>query len=73
MARKQRKLAPVGRFGGRGMRKGLVKAIFSMDPTDLERLRREAARRMVERRAGRVDASELVREAVALWLKNNGR
>jgi hypothetical protein len=56
-------------FGGRGMKKGFVKVMFSMDPRHLEELRREAARRMIERGAGRVDTSELVREAVEAWLR----
>jgi hypothetical protein len=60
-------------FGGRGMKKGLVKAMFSMEPRHLEELRREAARRMVERGAGRVDTSELVREAVEAWLRKRAR
>jgi hypothetical protein len=60
-------------FGGRGKKKGFSKATFSMDPEQLVGLRREAARRMVERGAGRVDASELVREAVGAWLRKRGR
>jgi len=51
------------------MKKGFVKVMFSMDPRHLEELRREAARRMIERGAGRVDTSELVREAVEAWLR----
>lgn len=39
-------------FGGPGMKKGLVKAMFSVVSRHLEELRREAARRMVERGAG---------------------
>jgi hypothetical protein len=60
-------------FGGRGMKKNLTKVMFSMDPQHLQDLRREAARRMVERGAGRADTSELVREAVESWLKKRGR
>ena len=57
--------------------KGLVKAMFSLEPRQLEALRREATRR-AERdpdvKAGRrsfraaVDAGALVREAVDAWL-----
>lgn len=56
-------------LGGRGMKKGLVKAMFSMESRQLEALRAEATRRMVERKAGRIDASEVLREAVDAWLK----
>jgi hypothetical protein len=61
--------------GPRG--KGLIKAMFSMDPRQLEALRREALKRAAQDpdvKAGRkslraaVDASALVRAAVASWL-----
>jgi hypothetical protein len=51
------------------MKKGLVKAMFSMEAHQLAALRAEATRRMVERGRGRLDASEVVREAVDAWLK----
>jgi hypothetical protein len=60
-------------LGGRGMKKGLVKAMFSVEPRQLEALRAEATKRMVERGRGRLDASEVVREAIALWLRRRGK
>lgn len=56
-------------LGGRGMKKGLTKATFSLEPAQLEVLRAEATRRMQERKAGRIDASEVVREAIEAWAK----
>ncbi len=49
--------------------KGLEKAMFRLEPEQLEALRREALRRAGERGSMKPDASELVREAVADWLK----
>jgi cob(I)alamin adenosyltransferase len=50
------------------MKKGLVKVMFKMESSQLEVLRSEATRRMAERKAGRIDTSEVVREAVAAWI-----
>ncbi|MEY2668537.1 MAG: hypothetical protein RJA59_1175 [Pseudomonadota bacterium] len=58
---------------GRGMKRGFVKGVFSMDPDQLKALRRIAALRMAEKGSLRADSSELVREAVAEWLKKHGR
>ena len=58
---------------GRGMKRGFVKTMFSMDREDLQALRRVAAKRMAESGSSRADSSELVREAVAEWLKKHGR
>ena len=66
-------VAKPGSLGGRGMKKGLVKVMFSVDPRQLDALRREATLRMVERRAGRIDTSEVVREAFAFWIQKHGR
>jgi hypothetical protein len=55
------------------MKKGLVKQIFSVEPRQLEALRAEATRRMVERSRGRPDASEVLREAVDAWMRKRGR
>ncbi len=41
------------------MRKDLVKVMFKVSPHQLEALRKEAARRMVDRGVGRIDASEV--------------
>ena len=69
--------------GKRGPRsKGLTKAMFSVEPAQIEALRREASRRASqdpEVRAGRrslraaVDASALVREALGDWLAKNAK
>jgi hypothetical protein len=59
----------------------LVRAVFYLEPPQLEGLRAEAARRMAARGAGRMDASEVLRDALdvlqsrrALWeeLKRKG-
>ena len=69
MASKRAKvIAKPGSLGGRGMKKGLVKAMWSVEPKQLEALRREAVKRMVERGAGRIDTSEVVREAFDAWM-----
>lgn len=47
----------------------LIKAMFKIRPDQLKALRAEATRRMVERSAGRIDASEVLREAVDKALK----
>jgi hypothetical protein len=52
---------------------GLVKVMFKMDPQQLAALRAEATRRMADRGAGLIDTSELVREAVAAWLKRQAK
>jgi hypothetical protein len=48
--------------------KGLEKAMFRLEPGQLQALRREALRRAGERGSMKPDASELVREAVEAWL-----
>jgi hypothetical protein len=55
------------------MKKGLVKVMWSVEPKQLEALRREAVKRMVERGAGRIDTSEVVREAFDAWIQKRGR
>jgi hypothetical protein len=49
--------------------KGFEKAMFRLEPGQLQALRREALRRAGERGSMKPDASELVREAVEAWLK----
>ena len=74
MASKRGKaVAKPGSLGGRGMKKGLVKVMWSVEPKQLEALRREAVKRMVERGAGRIDTSEVVREAFDAWIQKRGR
>jgi hypothetical protein len=41
---------------------------LTLDPDDLEKLRAEARRRAEARKSARSDVSELVREAIRLWL-----
>jgi hypothetical protein len=43
-----------------------------LEPKQLEALHREAKRRANERNLLRADASELIREAVAAWLRKTG-
>jgi hypothetical protein len=50
--------------------KGLVKATFSIRPEQLVALRKEARRRADAAGTYRADASEVVREAVDLWLRD---
>jgi hypothetical protein len=52
--------------------KGLVPATFRFAPDQLAALRREALRRAGERGSAKPDASELIREAVNLWLRRHG-
>lgn len=54
-------------LGGRGKKRGLERAVVALEPEQLEKLRREAMERMVERKVGRMDAGEVVREAVDTW------
>lgn len=56
-------------LGGRGMKRGLVRTIFSVTPEQLEALRAEATRRMVSRGRGRIDAGEVLREALDAWMR----
>jgi hypothetical protein len=51
--------------------KGLEKAMFRLEPQQLSALRREALRRATERASMKPDASEIVREAVAEWLRKH--
>lgn len=53
---------------GRPTKGGLVQVMLTLDPADLEKLRAEALRRAQARKSARRDVSELVREAIALWL-----
>ena len=71
--KRSRAVAKPGSLGGRGMKKGLVKVMWSVEPKQLEALRREAVKRMVERGAGRIDTSEVVREAFDAWIQKRGR
>jgi hypothetical protein len=57
---------------GPGRRRGLVKSLVSLTPEQLEALRQEAQERMNERGLGRMDASEVVREAVDDWAADKG-
>lgn len=51
-------------IGGRGNRRGLVRTAVSLEPKQVEAVREIAVKRMIERRVGRVDAGEVVREAI---------
>ncbi len=55
-----------------GPRSGYTKAIYSLEPGQVEALRAEAIRRTDPSRSGRPDASVLVREAVREWLARHG-
>jgi hypothetical protein len=61
--------------GGRETKGGLVQVGLTLDPADLELLRREAQRRAREREGARTDwnVSELVRLAIREWLAKHGR
>ncbi len=56
--------------GGRPLKGGLVQVTVTLDPDDLETLRREAKRRSHAREGTRADwsASELIRLAIAEWI-----
>ena len=51
------------------MTRGLVRTVVALEPRQVEALRAEAVRRMLARKAGRIDAGEIVREAVDAWMK----
>lgn len=59
MATKSRTPPPEGK---------LEKATFSLSPRHLQALRAEAIKRMQERGAGRLDASEVLREVLDAWM-----
>lgn len=63
----------VGDVGGRETKGGLVQVTITLDPTDLEVLKREALRRAKERESARTDwsVSELVRLAIRAWIAKN--
>jgi hypothetical protein len=56
-------------IGGRGKKRGLERAVVALTPEELEVVRDEAIHRMKERKVGRVDAGEVVREAVDTWVR----
>jgi hypothetical protein len=58
---------PKDGLGGRGKKRGLERAVVALEPEQLEKLRREAMDRMVERKVGRMDTGEVIREAVDTW------
>jgi len=73
-ARKQRFSGRPGRLGRvPHVKKGLKLAAYRMRPDQIAALRREALKRAVARESGKPDASELVREAVDLWLAKHVR
>lgn len=49
--------------------KGLKPVVVRLEPAQLAALKREALRRAAERGSGQLDQSEIVREALAAWLK----
>ncbi len=51
------------------MKKDYLKVMFKIAPDQLEALRAEAMRRAKERNRGRIDASEVLREAVDAWMR----
>lgn len=51
------------------MKKPYLKVMFKIAPDQLEALRAEAMRRAKDRQRGRIDASEVLREAVDAWMK----
>jgi hypothetical protein len=59
-------------IGGRGKKRGLMRTVVGLEPEQVEVLRREAMERMVERKVGRMDAGEVVREAVDTWVRVKG-
>ncbi len=68
-----RKATRMPRMTGRATKGGLVQVTVTLDPAHLEALRAEAARRARERKSGRPDASEVLREIVGAWLGRRKR
>jgi hypothetical protein len=56
-------------LGGRGMSRGLTRTVVAFKPQQLEALRAEARRRMRARKVRKIDAGEVIREAVDAWMK----
>ncbi len=52
---------------------GMTKALFTITPEQEAELRAEAFKRATARGSGRPDASEVVREILAAWMKKRGR
>ncbi len=52
-----------------GPRSGFIKATFSIEPGQMEAVRLAAKKRADASGRFRPDASEIVREALALWMK----
>ena len=55
------------------MKRGFVRAVVSLRPAQLDAIRDEAMRRMRARKAGRIDAGEVIREAVDAWIGKRKR
>lgn len=51
--------------------KGMKTAAYRLRPEQIEALRQEALRRALGGKPGKPDASELVREAIDLWLSKH--
>ncbi len=49
--------------------KGLERLVVRLEPAQIQALKAEALRRANERGSMQPDASELVREALVLWMK----
>ncbi len=52
-------------------KKGLKAVTYRMEPAQIDALQREALKRAQERGSFKPDASELVREGVAEWLRRH--
>lgn len=60
-------------MSGRVSKSGLVQVAVMLRAEDLDALRAEAVRRMIERKAGRADMSEVLREVIAPWVAKQTR
>jgi hypothetical protein len=56
-------------IGGRGKKRGLERTVVALAPEQVDAIREEAMRRMVDRRVGRMDSGEIVREALDDWMR----
>ncbi len=70
-SRGSRSRARLQGVSGRPTKGGLVQVMMTLDPEQLAALRAEAVRRAAARKSARPDASEVLREIVAAWMKRH--
>jgi len=72
-SRREPESSKIAAMSGRVSKSGLVQVAVMLRAEDLDALRAEAVRRMIERKAGRADMSEVLREVIAPWVAKQTR